>query len=215
MRQPEPVALPVVDLGGLPEAAREGRRGGAPRRCPTSPSTSWRTAAARAAPRLAGDDHVLAFAVHHIVADEGSLRLLVSEVSAAYLDLARGRAPELPALPIRFRDFAGWQRDALRDEAVAGRHRLVAGAARRRPGVLRVPTDHPRPAVQSFRGSQEMREIPPALAGSLRELSVAAGGGLFPVFLTAFQILLGARARQEDFVVASRAASASGPRSRT
>ncbi|HYG61393.1 MAG TPA: amino acid adenylation domain-containing protein [Thermoanaerobaculia bacterium] len=204
VRPPAPVALPVADLSGLPEGARleEARR---------------RAAAVAAGAfdlargpllrclllRLAADEHVMAYAVHHITADQWSTRLLAQEARAAYLALAGGSPPALPELPIQYRDFAGWQRERLDDAALAERLAWWRGRLAGAPVFLRLPTDHPRPAVQSFRGAREVWDLPAALAEPLRVLGIAEGGGLFPLFLTAFQILLGTRARQEDFVIAS------------
>ncbi|HVR96168.1 MAG TPA: amino acid adenylation domain-containing protein [Thermoanaerobaculia bacterium] len=200
VRPPEPIPLEVVDLSGAPEE----EAGRLVREVTHRPFDLAAGPLLRCALlRLGPEDHVMACAVHHIVADDWSLRLLFHEVAVAYQALSRGEAPDLPALPIQYRDFASWQRERLRDEALAERlawwHGRLAGA----PVFLKVPSDMPRPAVQGFRGALEVWELPAELVGALRERSLAGGGGLFPVFLTAFQILLGVRARQDDFVIAS------------
>jgi amino acid adenylation domain-containing protein len=204
VQPPAPVALPLIDLTGLAETRQQEEAlrltaGVAARAFDLTRGPLLRCAILR----LASEDHVLAFAVHHIVSDQWSIRLLVSEVRHAYLDMVHGRPPALPELPIQYRDFAAWQREALQDGALMERgawwRARLAGA----PVFLRLPTDHPRPAVQSFRGAREVWELPVDIVEPLRTWSHAEGGGLFPVFLAAFQILLGHRARQEDFVVAT------------
>jgi amino acid adenylation domain-containing protein len=201
---PAPVALPVADLSGLPDRRRPAEARQLAADVAAAPFDLARGPLLRCALlKLAGNEHVMAYAAHRIIADIWSIRLLGSEVRASYLARSRGRRPELPELPIQFRDFAAWQQSALRSAALQERlaawHRRLAGA----PAVLRLPADRPRPPVQSLRGAQVARELPAEVVGPLRALSVAEGGGLFPVFLTAFQILLGTRARQEDFVIAS------------
>jgi hypothetical protein len=204
VKPPAPVALPETDLSGLPEARRQAEARRLAQEMGRGPFDLTRGPLLRCALlRLGGDDHVMACAVHHIIADDGSLQSLFREVRAAYRDLAHGREPVLPALPIQYRDFAAWQRDLLGEEALAERLAWWRGRLAGAPPSLRLPTDHPRPHVQSFRGTRETWELPAALVESLRTLSLAGGGGLFPVFLTAFQILLGVRSRQEDFVIAS------------
>lgn len=204
VRPPAPVPLPVVDLSGLPESLRQAEARRLVAQLAQGAFDLARGPLLRCALlRMAFDDHVMAYAVHHIVLDQWSVGLLAREAHAAYLDLVRGRPSALPELPIQYRDFAGWQRDALHDAALAERIAWWKGRLAGAPVFLRLPTDHPRPAVQSFHGAREVREIPAAVVEPLRALSLAGGGGLFPVFLTAFQILLGTRARQEDFIVAS------------
>jgi amino acid adenylation domain-containing protein len=204
VRPPAPAVLPVADLSGLPENQRPAE---AQRLAVEVASASFdltRGPLLRCALlKLADDDHVMAYAAHRIVADIWSVRLLVREVGTGYLARSRGALPEFPELPIQYRDFAAWQQGALRDAALQERlawwRRRLAGA----PAFLRLPTDRPRPAVQSPRSAQEVWELPAEVVEPLRALSVAEGGGLFPVFLTACQILLGTRARQEDFVLTS------------
>jgi amino acid adenylation domain-containing protein len=199
VRPPAPAVLPVADLAGLPEDRRwaEARRlaaevasgafdlaGGPLLRCTLL--------------KLDGEVHVMAYAAHRLVSDLWSVRLLAHEVRTAYLARSSGRRPELPDLPIQYREVAAWQRSALREEHLSWWRNRLTGAP-----ALRLPVDHPRPAIPSLRGAQEVWELPARIVEPLRALSVTEGGGLFPVFLTAFQILLGTWARQEDFVIAS------------
>jgi hypothetical protein len=198
------VALSVADLSGLPEdrQMQEARR--LITDVPSRPFDLTRGPLLRCALlKLGDDDHVMAYAVHRIVADIWSVRLLTREVALGYLARSSGRLPALPELPIQHRDFAAWQQGKLSgaalQERVAWWRNRLAGA----PAFLRLPTDRPRPPVQSPRAAQEIRELPAELVEPLRTLSATGGGGLFPVFLTAFQILLGTRAGQQDFVIAS------------
>lgn len=204
VRPPAPVALPVADLSALPERLRE--------------EEAWRLAEnvafgsfdltrgpllCCALLKLAWGDHVIVYVVHRIIADFWSVRLLVREVRAGYLARLQGRQPTLPELPIQYRDYAVWQRNTLEDAALKERlawwRSRLAGA----PTSLHLPTDRPRPTIQSLRGASEFWELPADVVESLQVLSITEGGGLFPAFLTAFQILLGTRAQQEDFVISS------------
>ncbi|HSF43793.1 MAG TPA: amino acid adenylation domain-containing protein [Thermoanaerobaculia bacterium] len=203
VKPPAPVTLPVADLSGLPDNLREEEARRLAVDALFGAFDLARPLLRCALLKLAWDDHVMVYAVHRIVADFWSVGLLMGEVGMGYLARLRGRLPMLPELPIQYRDFAAWQRDSLQNTALQERlawwRSRLAGA----PAFLRLPTDRPRPAVQSFRGAHEIWEIPAGAVEPLHALSVAEGGGLFPVFLTAFQILLGAWAQQEDFVVAS------------
>ena len=125
------------------------------------------------------------------------------ELSALYAAYREGRESPLPELAVQYADYAAWQREHLRGEVLERqlaywRERL-AGA----PELLELPTDHPRPAVQTFRGASERIELPGELLERLRALGRSEGATLFMVVLSAFQVLLSKYSGSEDIVVGS------------
>ncbi len=130
--------------------------------------------------RLAPDDHRLVIAMHHIVSDGWSMGIFFRELSALYRD-PEGKG--LPGLPIQYADFAAWQRERLSGgrQAALVEHwkRELSGA----PTLLELPTDRPRPPVQSWRGGQVEIDLPPELAGGLRDLARRSGATLFMTLL--------------------------------
>ncbi len=153
--------------------------------------------------RLGADEHVLLLVMHHVASDGWSLDVLLREAGAYYGAFHSGTTPSLPELPIQYADFAVWQRRWL-DEGVLAKQldywkKQLAGA----PAVLELPTDHPRPAVETFNGAWERRMLPPVLAQQLKELARAEGGTLFMVLLAAYQTLLSRYSGLEDIVVGS------------
>src|SRR5207247_130736 len=112
-----------------------------------------------------------------------------------------GVAPSLPRLTIQYADFAAWQREWLRDalyeKQLAFWKQQLAGA----PAILELPTDHPRPAAQSFRGACETLALPLELSERLKVLSRQEGATLFMLLLAAFKILLHRYTRQADILV--------------
>nr|QEO74533.1 condensation domain-containing protein [uncultured bacterium] len=98
-------------------------------------------------------------------------------------------------------DYAVWQREWLQGEVLE--HELaywrtqLAGA----PAALELPTDHPRPPVQSFRGAQHSLSIAASLSHSLKALSQREGVTLFMTLLAAFQTLLSRYSGQDEVVV--------------
>jgi amino acid adenylation domain-containing protein/non-ribosomal peptide synthase protein (TIGR01720 family) len=152
--------------------------------------------------RLADEEHALLVTLHHIVADGWSVGILTRELAALYGAFRAGRPSPLPDLPIRYADFASWQRDWLTGEALEGqlsywRQRLEG------VGALQLPTDHPRPAVQTFNGAAEFRPLGRELTQALLGLSQREGVTLFMALLAAFQALLGRYAGQDDIAVGS------------
>ncbi|HDQ71832.1 MAG TPA: amino acid adenylation domain-containing protein, partial [Chloroflexi bacterium] len=151
--------------------------------------------------RLAANDHVLLLNIHHIVSDGWSMDVLAQELRALYGAFVAGEPSPLEELAIQYADYAAWQRAWLAGDAletqVAYWQEQLAGA----PALLELPTDRPRPPVQSYRGNRERIELPGELAEGLRALSRRAGTTLFMTLLAAFQALLSRYTGQGDVVV--------------
>ncbi|HEX7239181.1 MAG TPA: condensation domain-containing protein, partial [Longimicrobiaceae bacterium] len=153
--------------------------------------------------RLAEDDHVLCFTLHHIVGDAWSTQVLVREVSALYTTLSRGEAPRLPELPVQYADYAVWQRDRLGGELLEEQIGYWREALRGAPPLLELPTDRPRGGGQGSRGGNLRFALSPATSRALRALSRREGTTLFMTALAGWQALLGRYAGTDDVVVGS------------
>ena len=197
-----PVKLTVIDLSELPESQRgeEARRltireVQQPFDLSNGPLLRVKLL------RLAANEYLLLHTMHHIVSDGWSMGVLMREVAELYPAYVRGETARLPELPVQYADFATWQREWLQGEVLARQvgywREQLAGA----PAVLELPLDHPRPAVQSHRGSHLQIEIPASLTASLRELSRREGVTLFMTLLGAWQTLLMRYSGQQDIVV--------------
>jgi amino acid adenylation domain-containing protein len=153
--------------------------------------------------RLAAVEHVLLVNMHHIVSDGWSLGVLVREIGALYGAYVAGRSSPLPELAVQYADYAVWQRGWLKDEALAQQvgywKERLSGA----PAALDLPTDRPRPSVQSFKGAVHGFELSRELTTALARLARAEGATLYMVLLAAFQVLLRRYSGQEDIVVGS------------
>jgi len=147
---------------------------------------------------LGEDDHVLLVNLHHIVGDGWSTDILVEEFAAFYGAYSRGEEPRLPELAIQYADYAVWQRAWL--EAGEGERQLAYW--RQKLGddhpVLELPSDRPRPAEQSYRGSSHGFTIEAALMERLRRLGQRHNATLFMVLLAAFKALLYRYTGQRD-----------------
>ncbi|WP_146210353.1 non-ribosomal peptide synthetase, partial [Vitiosangium sp. GDMCC 1.1324] len=153
--------------------------------------------------RVAADEHVLLLVMHHIICDIWSLDLLLREVETLYRAFSSGAVHSLPELPVQYVDYAKWQREWLKgellEEQLSWWKQQLAGA----PPVLELPTDRPRPPVQTFRGAYLSLPLPPALSGAIRKLSHEEGVTLFMAFLAGFHALLARYSGQTDIVVGS------------
>ncbi len=154
-----------------------------------------------AAPREGRGDYALFLNMHHIIADGWSMGVLWQELDSLYQAFTAGQPSPLPELAIQYTDFAQWQRQWLQgdvlDQQVAYWQYQLADA----PTLLELPTDRPRPGVQTFNGQTEHFEIEPSLADQLRRFSRCSGASLFMVLYGAFSVLLSRYSGQEDVVI--------------
>ncbi|SMF97467.1 non-ribosomal peptide synthase domain TIGR01720/amino acid adenylation domain-containing protein [Methylomagnum ishizawai] len=148
--------------------------------------------------KLAEDLWVFALALHHIVADEWSLSLLIGEFAELYAAAREGRAPRLPELPVQYADYAAWQRDWLNAGAMARQLAYWRDRLGDEHPVLALPLDRPRPAVASDRGATLAFTLPDTLAADLARLCRAQGASLFMGLLAVFQALLYRQTGQAD-----------------
>ena len=146
-------------------------------------------------------ESVLLVVVHHIVADGWSMGVLFRDLAAAYNAARRGAVPELPALALQYTDYARWQRDELAgaelERQLAYWRRQLAGA----PAALELPTDRPRPAVQSSRAPGCPGRLDKPLLDACQALARDAGGTLFMVLAAALAAVLGRHAGSADVLL--------------
>ena len=151
--------------------------------------------------RLADDDHVLVLTQHHIVSDGASMQIMVSELVQVYGAFVQGQDTTLAPLQIQYADYAIWQRHWMeageRERQLAYWNKQLGGEQ----PVLELPTDYPRPAVQSFRGAKYSFELSAALGAALKKLAQQYNVTPFMILLASFQALLHRYSRQTDIRV--------------
>ncbi|HZH15045.1 MAG TPA: amino acid adenylation domain-containing protein, partial [Archangium sp.] len=204
---PASLSLPATDLSGLPESERETEvlrlaQEEARRPFDLAQGPLLRVALLR----LGEHQHVLLVTMHHIVSDGWSVSLLSRELSALYEAFSKGQPSPLAELPIQYADYAGWQRQWLQGDALERQlsywRKQLSGA----PQALELPTDHPRPSVQTSRGASHPLRISKTLSEEISALSRREGVTPFMTLLAAFQVLLHRYSGQDDFCVGSPSA---------
>ncbi|NML39136.1 non-ribosomal peptide synthase/polyketide synthase [Chitinophaga sp. G-6-1-13] len=152
--------------------------------------------------RLDDTTHVLLVVMHHIASDGWSLPVLLHEMTILYNSHVLQLMPQLPALPIQYADYALWQRNYLDGPVL---NKQLAYWKEKLSGVepLKVPTDYPRPQVQSTRGHAIYDDLDTEITDQLRRLSQEEGATLFMTLLSAFKILLYHYTGQENICVGS------------
>ncbi|WP_097246838.1 amino acid adenylation domain-containing protein [Nocardia amikacinitolerans] len=156
--------------------------------------------------RLAPTEHVLAIVVHHVAADGASMNPLARDVMTAYAARAAGAVPSFAPLPLQYADYALWHDAVLGSESdpesiaaqqISYWRTALAGL----PDQLELPTDRPRPPVQSFRGATLRTVIPADRHAALQELARANHASLFMVVHAALAVLLARLSGTDDIAV--------------
>ncbi|HEX3528531.1 MAG TPA: amino acid adenylation domain-containing protein [Thermoanaerobaculia bacterium] len=194
---PTSFVLPRIDLRGLPEAARASEQRRIADAEARRPFDLEHGPVLRAAlVRLGAEEHLLLVTAHHIAADGWSMGLMAREIAT----LMRTRTP-LPALPIQYADYAVWELEEAADEGFAARLAASCERLAGAPLLLELPTDRPRPAVQSFRGGRRSLAMPPDLR------PVLPGVTPFMVLTAALQTVLGRWTGSDDLLLGTPVAN--------
>ncbi len=160
--------------------------------------------------RLSDQQHVLSIVMHHIVSDGWSIGVLLREWTAAYAACASGLLPDWNPLPIQYADYAAWQRERLESSCFDSQMNYWRAQLADLP-MLNLPTDRPRPRVQSFRGARRSAGISPALTEQLRRLARELNATNFMILLAAFQALLARYTGQNDIATGTPVANRNQP----
>ncbi|MEH2195008.1 MAG: amino acid adenylation domain-containing protein [Nostoc sp.] len=147
--------------------------------------------------------HVLLINMHHIVSDGWSMGVFVREFRQAYTAFAQNQIPSLAPLPIQYSDYANWQRNWLQGEVLETQINYWKHQLQNAPPLLELPTDYPRPALQSYRGARYLYSLTPELSAGIKALSQEQGTSLFMTLLAALNVLLSRYSRQEDLCIGS------------
>lgn len=152
---------------------------------------------------LSDAEHVLILTIHHIVTDEWSMQLIRRELIALFEARRAGTTLALPPPVVQYTDYARWQRewftDEVRDRQLTHWRQHLSGA----PALLELPTDRPRPPMQSYRGATERIDVPRDLFGALQILGRDEQATTFISVLAVFAALLHRYSAQDEVLIGS------------
>ncbi|PHM60991.1 Amino acid adenylation [Xenorhabdus ishibashii] len=151
--------------------------------------------------QLADEEHILLLTQHHIISDGWSIGVLIHEISVLYRAILDGQDNPLPPLPIQYADYAVWQREWLQEATLAAQHDFWCTQLAGAPALLTLPTDRPRPAVQTFVGDRVSVRIDVDLLAALKELGQRHNTTLFMTVLSAWSLVLARLSGQDDIVI--------------
>ncbi|HKG81124.1 MAG TPA: amino acid adenylation domain-containing protein [Pyrinomonadaceae bacterium] len=202
--EPKPLHVPVTDLSDLPLDEREAETRRQLHKELRQPFDLQCGPVFRVQLlKLTEDEHVLLLTLHHVAGDAWSMGVLFRELSALYNAFSEGRPSPLAELPVQYADYAAWQRQYLQGEVFDQQLNYWKEHLGGAPGLLELPSDRTRPAVQTYKGASMTFSLPKELSLELKQLSQREGVTLFMTLLAAFQVLLSRYSGQEDIVVGS------------
>ncbi len=148
-----------------------------------------------------GAEHVLLLVMHHIVSDAWSAGVLYRDLAAYYSAFSRGAVAALPELPVQYADFAVWQRDWLAGAELERQMAFWREHLQGAPPLLDLPTDRPRPALQTIKGNRLGQALAGGTRARLQTLAAEEGVTLFMLLFAAFNLLLARWSGQSDLVI--------------
>ncbi len=153
----------------------------------------------------AGTKHLLFIDMHHSISDARTEEVLMNDLAALY----DGR--KLPPLAVQYKDYAAWQRESVKTEAMERQREYWKATLAGELPLLNLHTDRPRPPQQSFEGARYGFELPAREADRLREFAAQRGGTLFMTLLAVYNVLLSRYTGQEDIIVGTPVAGRPHP----
>ncbi|WP_163028695.1 condensation domain-containing protein, partial [Pseudomonas viridiflava] len=207
-----PLALSVTDLRDVAEIERETIISAAVEYDAKSPFDLAHGPLFRASLlRLADDEYLWLYCVHHIIADGWSMGVVLHEVAALYGNFLRGQPSSLPPLAVQYADYACWQRHRLGGGALEQQLDFWRRTLHDAPPLLTLPTDRPRPRVQRYAGATFSSSLDATTLRALTSLGRETRGTLFNVLTAALSVLLWRYSGQQDLCIGTPFANRTRP----
>lgn len=157
--------------------------------------------------QVANTRWVFSYTMHHIISDAWSMDILIKELLLLYNAYTKGEEAQLPPLRIQYKDYATWQQQQLRGDALKDHRAWWLKQLEGELPVLALPGDRVRPAIKTYTGGMISKSMPGKLSKELQSLSQACGGTMFMGLLAAVNTLLYRYTQQEDLIIGTSIAS--------
>src|SRR6266542_4414959 len=194
--------LPIEDLRALTESGREKcvrqmAEAEVARPFNLAEGPLWRIKLTR----LAEEEHVIFFTIHHIIADYWSITLFVNELAYIYEALLTGTRAELPELRMRYADFIYRQRQSLQSDSYQYHLSFWKKYLETVPPPLIQLEGGMVSKLQPFQRGHCFFDLSPDTYESLRKLSCDEAVTLFTILLAGFKLTLHCFFGREDIIV--------------
>ncbi|MBF0120452.1 MAG: AMP-binding protein [Desulfobacterales bacterium] len=152
---------------------------------------------------ISPNENILLITIHHIISDGWSSEIIIKEASVLYDAYISGKQSPLNELSIQYADYAVWQIKSLSGETFEKQITYWKNHLKGAPSLLKLPTDKPRPPLQTFNGNTKTFEIDRDITKRIQNISRESETSLFMVVYAAFSILLYKYSGQDDIVIGS------------
>ena len=201
---PRPLPLPVEDISGLTDEEREAEIRRSIREDMQRPfDLSVGPLVKAKLLKLGPQEYVLILTMHHIITDGWSMDVFIQEATELYEAFSNGRPSPLAELELQYADFAVWQRETLRGQALDEQLSYWKNELGGRLPVLELPTDRPRSPMGNQAGEVQELILDEELTKSLKALCLRDRVTLFMTLLASFATLLFRYTGQQDILIGS------------
>ena len=152
---------------------------------------------------LSVSEHILLLTIHHIAVDGWSMGILIEEFKLIYKAVLLGTKSSLPPLQNTYRDYVSWQRNLLAGKSGEKLWEYWQEKLQGDLPVLNLPTDKPRPALQTYNGSSVKFGLSKQLTIKLKELAKQEKVTLYTLILAAYNVLIHRLSGQDEILVGS------------
>jgi amino acid adenylation domain-containing protein len=153
--------------------------------------------------RIAENEHILILNMHHIISDAWSSDVLTKDLLMLYQAYAAGHEPSLPELKIQYKDYAAWQNALLASDQVKDSITYWKSKLSGELPVLQLPTDLPRPPVQTYKGKTFRLTLNEEITNNLKAFAKSRNASLFMILMAMLKVLLHRYTNQEDIIIGS------------
>ena len=153
--------------------------------------------------KLSPSKNVFIIVMHHIISDGWSMSILVQEVIGNYLALRSKIQTPYASLPVQYKDFAFWQNRLLEGDGIKEQEKYWIDDLSDNLPVLNLPTDRPRPVVQTQKAGTARIKLDEKMLHGIKELARKEDVTMFMLTLALFNVMLSKLSGQDDIIVGS------------
>ncbi|KEO82731.1 non-ribosomal peptide synthetase [Tumebacillus flagellatus] len=150
--------------------------------------------------KLSDDEYHFYLNQAHIITDGWSLDLFRRELLEAYHAIANNQTPSFKKA-VQYIDYVEWYEAEQAKGTFAKEENFWLQTLAKPLPVLNLPTDFPRPEIQTYNGALGRLQLPNELADSLRAFAQQEGISMFMLLIAAFKMLLHHLSGEDDVLV--------------
>lgn len=157
--------------------------------------------------RCSSNESILLLVIHHMIADGWAIQLFMRDLLAFYQAYPNADSAKLPPLPVQYADYALWEREKSSEKKFEHSLAYWRKQFEDQVPVLALPTDQPRPPVQTYRGDTYRYSLSKELTVRLRKFCQQENVTMFMALMTVWTVFLHRYSGQNDICVGTPVAN--------